>query len=255
MMHDCRTAQERLIDLVFKELDEEHSQRLLSEIEACRECQEQHRSISLTLFAFDQATASMLPQENFWSEYHEKLERRLDAAAASHTPGRSAVPLWKRFVNTSIRVPVPVAAMALLLLAGSSLFALMRPSNTLVREVPHAAASVAADERTRIVEVPIIQEKLVTRTVYVARNNRALKDEASRRVAEPNGAAASVAARVPDATAASTAQNVQNVTLTAAAAARDAQGKMESTHAALAGFKPAGEVKLRIIKGSYQDEK
>ncbi|MEA2174225.1 MAG: hypothetical protein QOD00_1817, partial [Blastocatellia bacterium] len=108
MMHDCRTAQERLIDLVFKELDDEQSLRLLKEVEACPECQEQHRSMSLTLFAFDQATSSMLPPENFWSDYHEKLERRLDTvvAAKTGTPQPSnAVPLWKRFINTSIRVP------------------------------------------------------------------------------------------------------------------------------------------------------
>jgi anti-sigma factor RsiW len=246
MMHDCRTAQERLIDLVFKELDEEQSRRLLSELEACPECREQHRSISLTLFAFDQATASTLPQENFWSEYHEKLERRLDAAERE-TPRtqRSAVPLWKRFIATSIRVPAPVAALAVLLLTVSSLYALMRPSNALVQKVPAAAAAaVLSDERTRIVEVPVIQEKLVTRTVYVARNNRALKNEARQRGLEPQ-----VATRRADAPA---TQDAQDASLTTA---RDSRGKIESTHAALAGFKPTGEVKLRIIKGSYQDEK
>jgi anti-sigma factor RsiW len=244
MMHDCRTAQERLIDLVFKELDEEQSRRLLSEIEACTECQEQHRSISLTLFAFDQATASILPQENFWSEYHEKLERRLDAVV-TETPraSRNVVPLWKRFTATSIRVPAPVAALAVLLLAVSSLFALMRPSNTLVQKLP-AAAAVPSEERTRIVEVPVIQEKLVTRTVYVARNNRASKNEARERVPEPQ-----VATRRQDAPA------PQNVSDAPGTNARGSQGKIESTHAALAGFKPTGEVKLRIIKGSYQDDK
>jgi hypothetical protein len=243
MMHDCRTAQERLIDLVFKELDEEQSGRLLSEIEACPECLEQHRSISLTLFAFDQATASILPRENFWSEYHEKLEGRLDAASTGTTrTQRSAVPLWRRFIATSIRVPAPVAALALLLLAVSSLYALMRPSNTLVQGVP--AAAIPSEERTRIVEVPVIQEKLLTRIVYVARNNRALQNEARQRVFEPQ-----VATRgQQDAPA---AQVAPDAPLTAA---RDVQGKIESTHAALAGFKPTGEVKLRIIKGSYQDE-
>jgi anti-sigma factor RsiW len=252
MMHDCRTAQERLIDLVFKELDDEQSLRLLQEIEACPECQEQHRSMSLTLFAFDQATSSMLPPENYWSDYHEKLERRLDAAVAAETgtpQPSSVVPLWKRFVNTSIRVPAPVAALALLLLAGSSLFALMRPSSaTLAQAVP--PASVPADERTRIVEVPVVQEKVLTRTIYVARNNRAkdemVKDERDRRGVVPQLA---IEERGPDAPATQTVQDVP------ASNARDAGDTMQSTHAALAGFKPAGEVKLRIIKGTYRDEK
>jgi hypothetical protein len=230
-----------LIDLVFKELDEEQSRRLLSEIEACQECQEQHRSISLTLFAFDQATASIQPQENFWSEYHERLERRMDAAV-TETPRapRNSVPLWKRFTATSIRVPAPVAALAVLLLAVSSLFALMRPSNTLVQRVP-ASAAVPSDERTRIVEVPVIQEKLVRRIVYVARNNRALKNEARERVLEPQVATGRQETPAP--------QDVSDASINTA---RDSQGKIESTHAALAGFKPTGEVKLRIIKGSYQ---
>jgi hypothetical protein len=249
MMHDCRATQERLIDLVFKELDDGQSQKLLKEIETCAECQEQHRSMSLTLFAFDQATASMQPQENFWSAYHEKLERRLDDAVNNSTtsmPRRSGVALWKRFVNTSIRVPAPIAALAVLLLAASSLFALMHgtgTSGTLVQEVP--PATVIADERTRIIQVPVVQEKVLTRTVYVARNNRASKDEARRSITEePRLEESARDSSVP--------QNVREMPLTNA---NGSQGKMESTHAALAGFKPAGEVKLRIIKGSYRDEK
>jgi hypothetical protein len=243
MMHDCRTAQEQLIDLVFKELGEEQSLRLLAEMETCPECQEQHRSMSLTLFAFDQATASMLPEENFWSDYHETLSARLDAAVTMHAPRGIGVPFWKRMVTTSVRVPAPLLALSVLLLLGSTLFAVMRTSRGLVQEISPAPLPLA--ERTRIVEVPVVQDKLVTRIVYVARNNRASKDEARRRVEE----APRVEERRTDAPG---PHDVEDVPLTTA---RGPEATMQSTHAALAGFKPAGEVKLRIIKGSYPDEK
>ncbi|MEA2174786.1 MAG: hypothetical protein QOD00_2378, partial [Blastocatellia bacterium] len=88
-------------------------------------------------------------------------------------------------------------------------------------------------------------------TIYVARNNRAakdemVKDERGRRGLVPQLA---IEERGPDAPA---TQIVQDVPATNA---RDAGNTMQSTHAALAGFKPAGEVKLRIIKGTYRDEK
>lgn len=252
MMHDCRTAQERLIDLIFKELDEAESLRLLSEVEACAECREQHRSMSLTLFAFDQATASLAPEENFWPGYHARLEQRLEDA--QETTGRAKPltepPVWQRFMAASVRVPAPVAALAVLLVAGFSLFALTRPrqNSSPVMNAPQAAtvsmpAAPQTDEKTRIVEVPVIQERVVTRTVYVARNARAPREDTATHGAE--------GPRFNDLKQKDDGEAIQHVPATNA---RNGQAEGD-THAALAGFKPAGEVKLRIIKGNYQDEK
>ncbi len=266
MMHDCRTAQERLIDLIFKELDEAESLRLLSEVEACAECREQHRSMSLTLFAFDQATASFAPEENFWPGYHARLERRLEGASAMSRKAkltrRSAKlarrdakpstepPVWQRFMAASVRVPAPVAALALLFVAGFSLFAFTRARqhSSPVTNAPQAATvstptAPQTGEKTSIVEVPVIQERVVTRTVYVARNSRAPREDAATHGAE--------GPRFSDRKQEDEGQAIQHMPETNA---RNGQAAGD-THAALAGFKPAGEVKLRIIKGNYQDEK
>jgi hypothetical protein len=150
----------------------------------------------------------------------------------------------------SVRVPAPVAALALLLVAGFSLFALTRArrDSSPVMNAPQAAAVSApaapqTEERTRIVEVPVIQERVVTRTVYVARNARAPREDAATRATE--------GPRFSDRRQEDEGQAIQHMPATSA---RNGQAAGD-THAALAGFKPAGEVKLRIIKGNYQDEK
>lgn len=240
MMHDCRTTQEQLIDLVFQELDEPEGTRLLDEIETCADCQDQYRSMTVTLFAFDQATGNMTPGENFWPAYHERLQAQLSSAART---GAMGTPSWRQLFNTSIRVPAPIAALAVLLLFISSLFAFMRPAGPPVIEAAQPASSngqtateQTATERTRIVEVPMVRERVVTRTVYLARDNSPEKYSSRRRGDE---------GRAQDAP---TAEKVQDASQTT----RGPQSSVESTHAALAGFKPANEVKLRIIKGELQ---
>jgi len=65
-------------------------------------------------------------------------------------------PWWRRLWTASIRVPLPVACALLALLA----FALGRLSRT-----PPPPRVVVKTER---VEVPVVQERIVTRTVYRA---------------------------------------------------------------------------------------
>jgi hypothetical protein len=63
-------------------------------------------------------------------------------------------PWWLRLWTTSIRVPLPVAcALLLALAAGASLW-------------PRPAPAPRTVVKTERVEVPVIQERVVTRTVY-----------------------------------------------------------------------------------------
>jgi hypothetical protein len=81
-----------------------------------------------------------------------------------------ARPWWLRLWTTSIRVPLPAACALLLALAlGVSIWP---------RPVP-ATRTVIKTER---VEVPVIQERVITRTVY--RNRKAEPTQAWRPVAE-----------------------------------------------------------------------
>jgi hypothetical protein len=227
-MHDCRRTQDNLIDLIFDELDAATRARLMPEVEACAVCAAQYRSLARTLDTCDEAAAAMMPRDNYWPQYHAALNRRLHFAAGGDVKAtRTArVPFWKRLLTTSIRVPAPVAACAMFLLVAVSVFALTLLARSAPEPVllaaPYSSQVVEAAPQIKLVEVPVVEEKIITQTIYVPRR----RNVESRRVV-PRENLAGVRrqnASAPEATAPSRAN--------------------------LSGFKPAGEVNLRIIKGS-----
>ena len=76
-MHDCEATQTRLMDLLFDELGDGESALLLAELERCESCRGQHRALAATLSAFDTAAAEVLPREDFWKGYGERLRERM----------------------------------------------------------------------------------------------------------------------------------------------------------------------------------
>lgn len=92
-MHDCRNAQEQLVDLIFDELEPAASRRLLAEIKLCPPCQTEYQAMSQSLRAFDQVAERITPQETYWPGYEVRLRARL----AEETPAG----LWRRL--TSLR--------------------------------------------------------------------------------------------------------------------------------------------------------
>lgn len=78
-MHDCDVTQERLVDLVFDELEEGPRRSLLEETLACVGCAQEYRSMSETLRVFDVAADASLPAEGFWPGYQERLSERMAA--------------------------------------------------------------------------------------------------------------------------------------------------------------------------------
>lgn len=219
-MHDCHHTKERLLDLVFNEMDELQKQRLLREAGRCRECQAHYASLKDSINIFDQASASLLPEENFWDAHHDALRQKI--YTASRTPEKSA-PFWRRIFAASIRVPVPVAAVLVLLLLTPTLMLALRRAPRVVSET-----TAPAIEQTRTIEVPVTREKIVNRVVYVAR------DRAQNRAAR----ALTNAAPTPSNAVADSASQI---------------GK--ESQASLSAFKPADDVKLKIIKGGYHNEK
>ncbi len=223
-MHDCRKMKEEMVDLVFNEVDAERELQVLEETEGCRVCREEYSSMCEALTSFDEAAYALTPGEEFWTEYHSKLEARLDEAARADAV---VIPFWRRAFQSSFRVPVPVAAAAAILLAATSLLAmrsfLSQPKLETGTNEPTAAA-----EQVRVVEVPVekrvVEEKIVTRTVYVQKRLRAV-----------NQAAPSV-------------QNLEDIT---------AKNSKETNPArsTLNGFLPPSDVNMTVIKGSFKDEK
>ncbi len=156
-------------------------------------------------------------------------------------------PLWRRALRAELRVPLPVAACALVALLSLLAFAARSPSRSqqskaVAPETLNAAAAqtsgttgaqvsdAGAAANVKVVEVPVVRERVVTRVVYVekkerrgARPDAALAAERERRARDgeqPSGAASSYFTRVD----------------------------MED-------FQPADEMKIRIVRKGKGDEK
>ena len=151
-------------------------------------------------------------------------------------------PLWRRALTAQVRVPLPVAACAAVVLLGS-LYALGVRA-TAARVGPSAAVQGAgASPAVRVVEVPVVQERVVTRTVYVEKKGRGGEQAVSpRRRPEPEELARRDGREVE-------------------APRRPEPGQSPEAHAGyftrvdMNDFQPAGEVKLRIVSRGGVDEK
>jgi hypothetical protein len=203
-MHNCKTTRERLTELLLDGVDPRAA--LSRELRECAECREEFGALNETLRVTTRLIETATPPESYWPGYHARLKEKLRAAQQPpvvpgqyHADSRS----WlSRFFFSSIRVPVPVG-LALILVFGFVIFKIRVPAEPSIVQVP--------------IEVPVVQEKLVTQVVY-------REQPSKRKRSKPT--------RIPpkhDSTLAS----------------------LQS----LEGFKPAEEVKLTVIKGGSANEK
>jgi hypothetical protein len=87
-----------------------------------------------------------------------ELDQRVIASYRRHfNRGR----LWRRWLTGSIRIPVPIAAAALLLLSATSFLAARNATSFPIVNPP-----AAVDTRIVKVPVPVVQKEIVTRVVY-----------------------------------------------------------------------------------------
>jgi hypothetical protein len=230
-MHNCRRIESRLVDLIFNDVEVAERRRLLAEIELCASCMSQYGALNDTLVVVERAAATALPPESYWPHYNAELRHRLQTpqrAASVETKARPHILL--RLLRAELRLPIPVAAALVFGLIISSALALSR---TPVAQ-PGIAPAVPPVESVRVVEVPVVQEKTVTRIVYVERK-RAL--ERAPRALLP------VVARAPETPASAIARS------------RPEEETGFFTRANLKGFQPADEMKIRVLKRNNTNEK
>ena len=212
-MHNCRETKEQITELVLDGADRP-DEMLLAELRGCAECRAEFNALSATLRVTTRLRETVAPAESYWAGYHARLRQRVeDLAEESHAVAqRGKGESWSFFaplrlcVRTTVRVPLPLVAALILAFTALGVFtvrAARKPQNPpLIVQVP--------------VEVPVVQEKVVTRVVYRER-------------------------RSP----------VRNYgTLAKSRKPQDAE-----TPASLSGFKPSEEAKLVVIKGGYRNEK
>src|SRR6266704_2896686 len=124
-MHDCKATRERLNELVGSCEDAQ----LLKELRQCEACNGEYASLRNTLRLTDQAVRAAAPADDFWPAYHARLRQSLESAskvdASSRPAERSGVlASLLAFFTASVRVPVPIAAILLLVLGAMIVFAL-----------------------------------------------------------------------------------------------------------------------------------
>lgn len=147
--------------------------------------------------------------------------------AAFREQSRSREPFWKRLLTSSVRVPLPVAAGAVVALL-ASLLALAARAPRLALDAP--AAPAPAPE-VRIVEAPAPPGRVSTRAVYAERE--------SRRVTK--GRAGRLAARAR-------AEGLKG------ADSDDESTTSYFTSVDMGEFQPPDEMKIRIVKKGKADE-
>ena len=77
MSHDCQATKERLVELLFGEIEAVRDTSLLEEVGRCDACLGCYRSMAETLQLFDVAAQATFPAEDFWPGYEERLRRRM----------------------------------------------------------------------------------------------------------------------------------------------------------------------------------
>jgi hypothetical protein len=210
-MHNCKDSKETIMEAALQGWIPSPD-----EFVACPRCREEFESLRGTVQMTDDALQLVHPRENFWIGYDARLRRQLarNELPASRSRLGTFASLLRNIATASVPVPAPLALTIFGFVVFSVFFLLHSRTNSNA-----APAGTQPTIINRTIEVPVIQEKQITRVVY--RDRRATKQSP-----------------------------VTSLARDIAATRRDETPAKES----LDGFTPVHEVRLTLIKGS-RDEK
>ena len=210
-MHSCKKTRDLMTELL-SDGTSPPTPELLIQLRCCRECRQEFAALKDTLSLTTGVIESVAPPEEYWADYHLALKQKLLTSRAPVMTMHQ--PSWlMRLFRTSVPVPVPIG-LALVLLFGVALFFAARAATPKQPEAP-----LVVRER---VEVPVPQERIVTRIVYRDRYRPAVS-----RKSNPNNEQSTLAR----------------------------SQKNEAIPSGLIGFKPLEEIKLTVIKGGTGNDK
>lgn len=200
--------------------------------------------LSTLLRAWDAPEPSARSRERLLAEFRTSFVR---------------APLWRRALSAELRVPLPVAACAALVLL-ASLFALYSRTPSPMQT---ATKSNAADVRTnaepavKIVELPVERERVVTRYVYVDRSDARQPAANRQTMTAQQSTSTQRSATTRPAVAQSNSTREDTVRQTAINSSTQSNEEPTSyyTRVDMADFQPADEMKIRIVKRGKTDEK
>ena len=236
-MHNCKETREIFTELLLDGVDFRSDQAMSAELSRCTECRSEFETLSATLRMVNRIS-DVAPGDDYWPAYHAKLRQRLETTTSRAKAQRHKDELGPLFeplrpgagtgwlvslLKTSVPVPVPLAAA--LVIAAALFISLVIPF-----AIRAAHKDVQPPNTTTVVrvpvEVPVVQEKVVTKVVY--RDRRTIV-----RVTK-------------SAIEASRAESTF---------AKSQRPRSEAMPATLVGFKPSDEIKLTVIKGGVPNEK
>ena len=209
-MHNCKDAKEAVMEAALNGWLPPPD-----EFANCARCREEFDSLRAAMLVTDDALQLAQPRENYWLGYDARLRQRLTEGDQPLKRSRmnSFASLLRSVAIASIPVPAPLALVIFGFLVFSIFFLLQS------RRTSNAAPPATSLPITRTIEVPVIQEKQVTRVVY---RDRIVKPSAPANFAR-NSATAAIKRNK------TSTENLQ-------------------------GFTPAHEARLTLIKGA-RDEK
>ena len=214
-MHNCKKTRERFTELLLDGTNVRDDTVLDLELKRCAECHDEFDSVKKTLRITSRLIETATPPESYWTAYHARLKQEISRPLEAQR--RSVRTSWfKELFKSAVRLPVPVAVSLTLVFTIALLSALRNAGPS---DIPLQTPSVIHVP----VEVPVIQEKVVTRVVY--------RDRAAKVVKQITGAS-------PINSSLARSQKPEKV-----------------TPPTLVGFKPLDEIKLTVIKGGSPDEK
>jgi hypothetical protein len=215
-MHNCTETKERLMELVL-------DGRSTADLNACADCRAEFEALNVTLRMTSRLSETAAPAESYWSGYHARLRQKLATTpnpshAETQRSKEELGPLFETMrlcVRTQIRVPLPLALAVIITCLALGVFAIRRAEKSVAQ--PPLLVRVP-------VEVPVVQEKVVTRVVY--RDRRSSTKNPRRAINDVRTESTFARSRKPD-----------------------------EIPASLNGFKPTDEIKLTVIKGGTPYEK
>ena len=218
-MHNCTETKERLIELVL-------DGRSAADLNDCAECRAEFEALNMTLRMTSRLSETAAPSESYWSGYHARLREKLATTpnpshAEKQRRKEKLGPLFETMrlcVRTTVRVPLPLALAVIIACVAFGVSAFRRAEQPVAQ--PPLLVHVP-------VQVPVVQEKVVTRVVYRDRRSssrnvrRAINDDAQ----------------------------------TDSTFAKSRKPLTDEIPASLNGFKPTDGIKLTVIKGGSPYEK
>jgi hypothetical protein len=169
-MHNCSETRERLTELLLDGADCRSDEVLSAELRGCTDCRNEFEVINATLRITTRSRELSAPADDYWTTYHAKLRHKLLNVNSVSKPS-----LLERFFRFSIPVPAPVALVLLIALA------LLVPLGIKAARTQTAQSPSVVHVPVEV-QVPVVQEKIVTRVVYRERRPRARSSNAEPKV-------------------------------------------------------------------------